>query len=153
LFELLDRAQPGAGWSGYAAASRQAVRASGLPARLYPGFWDNLGQCCGTAGVGEMALDHYQQTGDKDWLGWAEALAVDVLNRSSTDDSGVTWAHTEHRLDPPDIEPTVGFMQGAAGIASWLLRLSRVQADGPDAAAIWWPDRPSIWCPDRPAIR
>ncbi len=153
LFELLDRAQPGAGWSGYAAASRQAVRASGLPARLYPGFWDNLGQCCGTAGVGEMALDHYQQTGDKDWLGWAEALAVDVLNRSSTDESGVTWAHTEHRLDPPDVEPAVGFMQGAAGIASWLLRLSRVQRDGPDAAAIWWPDRPAIWLPDRPAIR
>ncbi len=144
LFELLDRAQPGAGWSGYAGACRRAVRASGLPARLYPGFWDNLGQCCGTAGVGEMALDHYQRTGDKDWLGWAEALAVDVLNRSVTDESGVTWAHTEHRLDPADVEPAVGFMQGTAGIASWLLRLSRVQREGPDAAVTWWPDRPAI---------
>lgn len=144
LFELLDRVQPGAGWSGYAGAFRRAVRASGLPARLYPGFWDNLGQCCGTAGVGEMALDHYQQTGNKDWLAWAEALAVDVLNRSISDESGVTWAHTEHRLDPPDVEPATGFMQGTAGIASWLLRLSRVQRDGPDADAISWPDRPAI---------
>lgn len=144
LFELLDRTQPGAGWSGYAQACRQAVRSSGLPARLHPGFWDNLGQCCGTAGVGEMALDRYQQTGDKAWLAWAEALAVDVMNRSITDESGVTWSHTEHRLDPPDVEPAVGFMQGSAGIASWLLRLSRVQRDGPDAPRIWWPDRPEL---------
>jgi lantibiotic modifying enzyme len=144
LFELLDRVQPGAGWSLHADACRQAVRTSGLPARLYPGFWDNLGQCCGTAGVGEMALDHYQRTGDKDWLAWSETLAVDVLNRSITDESGLTWAHLEHRLDPPDVEPAVGFMQGTAGIASWLLRLSRVQRDGQDAAATWWPDRPAI---------
>jgi lantibiotic modifying enzyme len=144
LFEQLDQIQPEARWSQYAQASRQAVRTSGLPARLYAGFWDNLGQCCGTAGVGEMALDRYQQTGDKDWLAWAETLAVDVLNRSINDQSGVRWANTEHRQDPPELEPAVGFMQGTAGIASWLLRLSRVQHDGPDAAAIWWPDRPDI---------
>ncbi len=144
LFELLDRTQPDAGWAGYAQAARQGVRGSGLPARLYPGFWDNLGQCCGTAGVGEMALDRFQQTGDKDWLAWAETLAVDVLNRSIHDESGVRWSHTEHRSDPPDLEPAIGFMQGTAGIASWLLRLSRVQRDGPDAAMVSWPDRPDF---------
>jgi lantibiotic modifying enzyme len=144
LFVLLDRAQPGGGWARYAQAARRAVRSSGLPARLYPGFWDNLGQCCGTAGVGEMALDRYQQTGDKEWLAWAETLAVDVLNRGINDGSGVHWSHTEHRADPPEVEPAVGFMQGTAGIASWLLRLCRVQRDGPDAATTWWPDRPDI---------
>ncbi|HEX7996529.1 MAG TPA: lanthionine synthetase LanC family protein [Streptosporangiaceae bacterium] len=144
LFEQLDQIQPEANWGLYAQASRQGVRSSGLPARLFPGFWDNLGQCCGTAGVGEMALDRYQQTGDKEWLAWAETLAVDVLNRNINDESGVRWAHTEHRQDPPELEPAVGFMQGTAGIASWLLRLIRVQHDGPGAATIWWPDRPDI---------
>jgi lantibiotic modifying enzyme len=144
LFEQLDQIQPEANWGLYAQASRQGVRSSGLPARLFPGFWDNLGQCCGTAGVGEMALDRYQQTGDKEWLAWAETLAVDVLNRSINDEFGVRWAHTEHRQDPPELEPAVGFMQGTAGIASWLLRLIRVQHDGPGAATIWWPDRPDI---------
>lgn len=144
LFEQLDQTQPEASWAQYAQASRQAVRSSGLPARLYPGFWDNLGQCCGTAGVGEMALDRYQQTGDKEWLAWAETLAVDVLNRSINDESGVRWSHTEHRMDPPELEPAAGFMQGTAGIASWLLRLSRVQHDGPESATIWWPDRPDM---------
>ena len=142
LFQLLDRQQPGHGWAGYAEACRRAVRSSGLPARLYPGFWDNLGQCCGTAGVGEMALDRYQETGDADWLEWAVTLAQDVLNRRIADESGVRWSHTEHRYDPPDLEPDVGFMQGAAGIASWLLRLARVGEEGPDAARLWWPDHP-----------
>ena len=142
LFQLLDRRQPGHGWAGYAEASRRAVRSSGLPARLYPGFWDNLGQCCGTAGVGEMALDRYQETGDADWLGWTVTLAQDVLNRRIADESGVRWSHTEHRHDPPDLEPDVGWMQGAAGIASWLLRLARVGEEGTDAAKLWWPDHP-----------
>lgn len=144
LFDLLDREQPARGWGEHARACRDAVRASGLPARLYPGFWDNLGQCCGTAGVGEMALDQYQRTGDPQWLAWAQTLAADVLERAISDDHGVRWSHTEHRASPPDLEPQVGRMQGAAGIASWLLRLWRVQRDGPDAATLWWPDRPAV---------
>lgn len=144
LFQLLDQKQPEHGWAGSAEACRRAVRSSGLPARLYPGFWDNVGQCCGTAGVGEMALDRYQESGDTQWLAWAVALARDVLNRRIADDSGVRWSHTEHRLSPPELEPALGWMQGAAGIASWLLRLVRVERDGVSAARIWWPDRPVI---------
>ena len=147
LFELLDRLQPGAGWAAAAEGAREAVLRSGIPARLYPGFWDNLGQCCGTSGVGEMALDRYQQTGDKGWLAWAESLATDVMNRAicdTSDEPGVRWSHTEHRADPPELEPAVGYMQGTAGIASWLLRLCRVQRDGPAAERLSWPDRPDI---------
>jgi lantibiotic modifying enzyme len=142
LFDLLDRLRPGDGWADHAGAGRRAVRESGLPARLYPGFWDNLGQCCGTAGVGEMALDRYQETGDPQWLAWAGTLAADVLGMCIADSAGVRWSHTEHTVSPPELEPAVGWMQGAAGIASWLLRLTRLQRDGPSAGRVWWPDRP-----------
>ena len=142
LFELLGRLRPGEGWDDHAAAGRRAVRESGLPARLYPGFWDNLGQCCGTAGVGELALDRYQQGGGQQWLAWAQTLARDVLDRCIADESGVRWSQTEHTLTPPELEPAVGWMQGAAGIASWLLRLARLQRDGASAQRICWPDRP-----------
>lgn len=144
LFQLLDRLRPSRGWADHAEACRRSVRTSGLPARLYPGFWDNLGQCCGTAGVGEMALDRYQETGDTRWLAWAAALARDVLDRRIEDGPGIAWSHTEHRLNSPDLEPEVGWMQGAAGIASWLLRLARVERDGIAARRIRWPDRPPI---------
>jgi lantibiotic modifying enzyme len=149
LFDLLDRLRPGDGWAEHAAASRLAVRESGLPARLYPGFWDNLGQCCGTAGVGEMALDRYQETGDPQWLAWAGTLAADVLGRCIRDQAGIRWSQTEHKASPPELEPAVGWMQGAAGIAGWLLRLARLQQDGPSAARVWWPDRSSGPCPSR----
>jgi len=143
LFWLLDRLQPGCGWAGWAQAGRLAVRRSGLPARLRAGFWDNVGQCCGTAGVGEMAIDSYQESGDGGWLDWAAELAADVLGRRIADESGVRWSNTEHRLDPPDLEPELGWMQGAAGIAAWLLRLARVRGQGTDAPQLWWPDRPA----------
>jgi len=142
LFTLLEQLRPGEGWAGCAAASRAAIRASGLPARLWPGFWDNLGQCCGTAGVGEMALDHYQDSGDRDWLDFADVLAADLLRRAIADGAGVRWSHTEHRVSPPELEPVVGWMQGAAGIAGFLLRLDRLHRDGPAAPRLPWPDRP-----------
>jgi len=141
LFEVLDHVHPGNGWRQHADSCRRAVRESGLPARLYPGFWDNLGQCCGTAGVGEMALDRYQEPGDAGWLEWSGALADDVLSRSIADDDGVRWSHTEHRVSPPDLPPEVGWMQGAAGIAGWLLRLGRVRRDQ-SARRLPWPDQP-----------
>ena len=144
LFQLLDRLKPAQGWADHAEASRRTVRTSGLPARLYPGFWDNLGQCCGTAGVGEMVLDRYQETGDTRWLAWARVLASDVLDRRIEDEEGIRWTHTEHRLDPPELEPDLGWMQGAAGIAGWLLRLHRVERDGVTARRIRWPDRVPI---------
>lgn len=148
LFTLLEQLRPGEGWAGCAAASRAAIRASGLPARLWPGFWDNLGQCCGTAGVGEAVLDHYQDSGDRDWLDFADVLAADLLRRAIADGAGVRWSHTEHRISPPELEPVVGWMQGAAGIAGFLLRLDRLHLDGPGAPRLPWPDRPAPPAPN-----
>ncbi len=142
LFVLLGRLQPGQGWDEAADACLRAVRSSGLPARRYPGFWDNLGQCCGTAGVGELALDRYQETSEEKWLAWAGDLADDVLSRRIEDHAGVRWSHTEHRATPQELEPAAGWMQGAAGIAAWLLRLARVRREGPGADRLTWPDRP-----------
>lgn len=142
LFLLLDRLQPGSGWSTLVDRCLTALRASGLPVRRHPGFWDNLGLCCGTAGVGDLALDRYHTTGDQDWLDWADTLAADVLHRAVTDTAGTRWQHTDHLSDPPLLPPAVGLMQGTAGIAAWLLRLARLHRDGPNAVTLPWPDRP-----------
>ncbi len=64
LFLALDRAgvPQVAGRSPLAwhRACLHSVRTSGLPARLRPGFWDNDGRCCGTAGVGDVLLDSWR---------------------------------------------------------------------------------------------
>jgi hypothetical protein len=113
---------------GHIDACLQALRDSRLPARLYPGYWDNLARCCGTAGVGQLLLDRYQTTGDTALLEWADNLAADVASRALLTPQGVTWSNTEHTRTPPELPPEPGFMQGAAGIAGWLARLHAFHA-------------------------
>jgi len=123
LFLLLNEIDPQPRWQHAIDACLQALRDSRLPARLYPGYWDNLARCCGTAGVGQLLLDRYQATGDTALLDWAGTLAADVAGRALPAPHGITWSNTEHTRTPPELPPEPGFMQGAAGIAGWLARL------------------------------
>ena len=75
----------------------------------------------------------------------ADALA----ERAIRDEAGARWRFVEHRQDPPLLPPGTSWMQGAAGIAAFLLRLARVVENGPDTPVI---DRPDQWWADpRPA--
>jgi len=138
LFLLLERIDPQPRWRRAVDGCLQALRDSRIPERLYPGYWDNVARCCGTAGVGQLLLDRYRDTGDEDLLDWAEVLAADILGRALTTPTGVTWSNTEHRKDPSELPQEPGFMQGAAGIAGWLTRLHALR-DGRDVpAAVDW---------------
>ena len=123
-----------------------AILASGVPARLRPGFWDNDGRCCGTAGVGDVLLDAAQDCGDPDrasrLLQAACTMADALADRAIRDQAGARWRFTEHRQDPPLLPPGTSWMQGAAGIAAFLLRLARVMQDGLTAPVV---DRPDQW--------
>ncbi len=119
---------------------------SGIPERLRPGFWDNDGRCCGTAGVGDVLLDAAQDCGTParaDTLVRAARTMGDALvTRAIRDDTGTRWRFLEHRQDPPLLPPGTAWMQGAAGIAAYLLRLARFVETGPDAPVV---DRPDQW--------
>ncbi|WP_439658879.1 lanthionine synthetase LanC family protein [Lentzea sp. HUAS TT2] len=98
-----------------------SIRVSGLPERKYPGFWDNDGRCCGTAGVGDVLLDSGQHTD------FALHLADVLVERAVADGAGVCWRFIEHRNDEPLLPPGIGWMQGAAGIAGFLFHAGRVE--------------------------
>jgi len=136
LFAALNAIDPQPRWHDAVDACIRALRNSGLPARLYPGYWDNLARCCGTAGVGQLLLDRYQATGDHALLEWADDLAADVIDHALTTAVGVTWSNTEHTRTPPELPPEPGFMQGTAGIAAWLARLQALHTrpDSPPAS-------------------
>ncbi len=123
-----------------------SILASGVPQRLRPGFWDNDGRCCGTAGVGDVLLDAAQDCADQaraDTLLQAVRTMGDALvERAIRDQAGARWRFLEHRQDPPLLPPNTSWMQSAAGIAAFLLRLARVTQDGPGAAVV---DRPDQW--------
>ena len=123
-----------------------AILASGVPARLRPGFWDNDGRCCGTAGVGDVLLDAAQDCAGQARAGrllqGARTMADALAERAICDHAGARWRFTEHRQDPPLLPPGTSWMQGAAGIAAFLLRLARVMDKGLTAPVI---DRPDQW--------
>ena len=120
----------------------RSVRSSGLPARLRPGFWDNNGRCCGTAGVLDATLD-LAQAGDPSAMEFADLVVGALLDRAEPSPQHPRhcyWRFREHRSDPPDLDPGVGWMQGAAGIAAALHRYVRVREHGRSAARVGLPD-------------
>ena len=147
LFIALDRAgvaeisgEPTMSWY---ARGRHSVRTSGLPDRLRPGFWDNDGRCCGTAGVGDAFLDAWTRAADEADLAFAVRLGEALVDRAVEADGRAYWRFIEHRKPEPLLPPGVGWMQGAAGIAAYLFHLARVLDVGRDAAAVprmetWW---------------
>jgi hypothetical protein len=70
------------------------------------------------AGVGEMALDAYQETADVQWLEWADELNLDVLARAISDDRGTRWSNTEYTASPPELPPACGWMRRQLFLAS-----------------------------------
>ena len=147
LFAALDHAgvedvagEPPAAWHRRCLHS---VRTSGIPERIRPGFWDNDGRCCGTAGVAEVFLDSWQRTGEPDDLAFALHLADTLVERAVLDGPHAYWRFLEHRAPEPLLPPGVGLMQGAAGIAATLFRCARVVEEGSAAAPVpradtWW---------------
>jgi lantibiotic modifying enzyme len=123
-----------------------SILASGVPRRLRPGFWDNDGRCCGTAGVGDVLLDAAQDCADPAEAGpllqAACSMGDALAERAIHDRAGARWRFLEHRHDPPLLPPGTSWMQGAAGIAAFLLRLARVIDNGLGTPVI---DRPDQW--------
>ncbi len=123
-----------------------SVRTSGIPARRSPGFWDNDGRCCGTAGVGDRFLDAWLVTHDQTYLDFAIRLADALVDNAIRDGRQTYWRSVEHRNEDPLLPPRVGWMQGAAGIAAYLFRVARVvdlagQGSEVDCVArmdTWW---------------
>ena len=124
-------------------ACLHSLRVSGIPERLYPGFWDNDGRCCGTAGAGDVVLNAWQRHGRDEDVAFAITLADALVERAIDDDEHAYWRFVEHRNAEPLLPPGPGWMQGAAGIAAYLFRLARVLEQGRGAEQVarmdtWW---------------
>lgn len=108
------------------------VTTSGLPERKRPGFWDNHGRCCGTAGVLAFACDR------DDGQEFAQKLVDDLTAHAIIDAQGVRWSNYEHRNDT-DLEPQPGWAMGNAGIVRELLRFVRIGRGDDPTYLVDWP--------------
>jgi hypothetical protein len=134
VFRLLARVTGDPSWTALVSRCWHTVTHSGVPQRLRPGFWDNSGRCCGTAGVLALACD----LGDLDF---GRVLVDDLRSRARVDGSGACWSNYEHRVTPSDLPPEPGWAMGNAGIARELLRYERLLTAGRRDYYVRWPDQ------------
>ena len=109
-------------WMDWAERGARAVLKSGIPDREVPGFWNNVGVCCGSAGVAEFFLSLFQVTQKREYLDFAKKLTAQIMDKATQDENGMHWVQAEHRSRPEFLQAQTGLMQGAAGIGLWLLR-------------------------------
>ena len=140
LFIRLHQLTGEPSWPEWAGRAARTVAASGLPGRRYPGFWDNVAQCCGSAGVADFFLGLHLVTGDPAQLEFACTVLDDITGRAVTDEQGMRWHNIEHTAVPPELPAQAGWMQGAAGIGAALLRGHQVLTGG--EAGPWLPSWP-----------
>ena len=141
LFRLLGQLPTDQGWGDLVRRCWRTVVRSGIPQRIRPGFWDNSGHCCGTAGVLAVALDlQADGVGDQ---GFAGTLVADLRARATIDADGARWSNVEYRDERPDPEPQTGWAHGNAGIIRELLRAAGSGEYAPPGFAIQWPDQPA----------
>lgn len=142
LYEALARVADDGVWRNHAQRSARALLSSGIPSSRPPGFWNNISQCCGNAGVAQFTLDFYRVTGDKRYLRLAQQMTADLLRRATVDAQGMRWLQAENRTQPDKLMAQTGFMQGAAGAGTWLLHLDGWQQQR--APQVIFPDSPFI---------
>ena len=129
LFYRLHQITRDRSWMDWVRKSARAVMASGIPEKQTPGFWNNVSQCCGSAGVAEFFLSLYRVTRDAQYLDFAKRVTQHLLSKATRDNSGLHWIQAEHRVKPELLIAQTGYMQGAAGIGMLLLHLDAFQQE------------------------
>ena len=110
-------------WLNAIETAAHGIMESGIPEKQTPGFWNNVGQCCGSAGVAEFFLALYRITKKDEYLNFSRKMTSDLLSRATIDKNGMRWLQAEHRVRPDLLIAQTGYMQGAAGIGMFFLRL------------------------------
>lgn len=127
-------------WLTWAEKSARGILQSGIPEHETPGFWNNVSTCCGSAGVASFFLAMHQVTGKPEYLAFSRKVTDQLVAKATRDAVGTRWVQAENRVSPAVVVAQTGWMQGAAGIGAWLLRL-----DAFDRKA-----KPRITLPDDP---
>jgi lantibiotic modifying enzyme len=140
LFYRLYKVTGDGTWMDWLNRSARGIMQSGIPERQTPGFWNNVSQCCGSAGVAEFFLSLYKVTGKRSYVDFSRRVAAQLLAKATRDGTGMRWIQAEHRVKPELLVAQTGYMQGAAGIGMLLLHLDSFQRG--KNASIKFPDSP-----------
>lgn len=141
LFYRLWEATGEETWLDWVHSGARGIMNSGVPEERTAGFWENISQCGGEAGLGEFFLAFGREAENQDYLDYVDRLNASLLRRSTHEYGGRKWAQAENRVSPDVKIAQTGFMQGAAGVGKYFLHVDSMveRFEGP---AITLPDAP-----------
>ncbi len=123
LFYRLYQATGDSNWLEWLDRCLQSIARSGIPEHSRPGYWNNVGMCCGAAGVADFLLGIERVRGRSRYQSVVEGFTRHILERATRTADGLKWLHSEHRSKPELLQAQTGLMQGAAGVGLLLLWL------------------------------
>ncbi|MEM6999940.1 MAG: lanthionine synthetase LanC family protein [Pseudomonadota bacterium] len=142
LFYLLHKLTGDAEWQAWSRDLDTGLISLGAPEKRGRGYWNNVSQCCCDAGIGEHAINLFRATGDQFYLDLAQRVAAELLRRAEVVGDGLCWPQAEHRTQPDFVQRQTGYMQGAAGVASFFIHLGSTLMGQP--VKIQFPDSPYL---------
>lgn len=116
---------------------------SGAPEQQSAGYWNNVSQCCGAAGIGQYCIDltrHYKPQAAAALDTLRQRVATHLTSHATDEANGLRWVQAENRVQPENIVAQTGFMQGAAGVGMFFLNLDAYERNAPRPSQ--WPDSP-----------
>jgi lantibiotic modifying enzyme len=127
LYYLLYQITKDESWKARIIKASEAIMHCGIPTKQLPGYWNNVSMCCGSASVASFFLDLHELFGEKAYLDFSMEITKNLIGRGTRDGDGMKWVQAEHRRRPEFLQAQTGYMQGAAGIGMWFLRLDAFQ--------------------------
>ncbi len=127
LYYLLYQITKDESWKARIIKASEAIMKCGIPAKPLPGFWNNVSMCCGSASIAFYFLDLHELFGEKAYLDFSMEVTKNLIRRGTREGDGMKWVQAEHRRRPEFLQAQTGYMQGAAGIGMWFLRLDAFQ--------------------------
>jgi lantibiotic modifying enzyme len=140
LFQQLARVTGEGGWLNWLREGARGIRAKGVPKTRTEGYWNNVSQCCGDAGVGDFFLSLYALGGAEADLAFARRLGAYLLEEATEESGRARWIQAENRTEPENVVAQTGWMQGAAGVGAFFLHLDG--AETARRARVVFPDSP-----------
>lgn len=126
-FHAITRATGEDAWLSWVGRGADAIRTLGVPEKRTPGYWNNVSQCCGDAGVGDFFLSLHRVDPEAGHGQFAQRIAEYLATEATSGGSGTSWIQAEHRTRPDYVMAQTGWMQGAAGVGAFFLHLDGME--------------------------
>ncbi len=128
LFYRLHQITGESRWANWVDSLNQGVFAAGVPEQRTDGYWNNISQCCGNVGIGQYMVDLARYHHTPAAVTMRQRVVANTLERATQDETGLRWIQAENRSEPANLVAQTGFMQGAAGVGTFLLQLEAFDA-------------------------